>query len=263
MPDRPPLPFRRRDSATPASAPPVPGDARFLDALAAGAYDQALAQLASGHLVDDAESALWDDPRFLDWWAAQQRVTAATGSALTDASSDSDLGYLADGIALRARVRARQLGVRRYDAAPTLRPAPVVAPPAESLERAAGARATPFIDLAVAAGAGRALWDEPVDTWVVLPTDVPDGRYLALRVAGDSMTPAISPGDTVLVALGRPPRAGAAVVAQHPDDGYVCKRVRRVRRTTLELESLAPGRPLITLPRRDDLVLGVVIGAWR
>jgi hypothetical protein len=51
-------------------------------------------------------------------------------------------------------------------------------------------------------------------------------------------------------------------VARHPEDGYICKRVRRVRGATIELESLAPGRPVITLPRRDELVLGTVVAAW-
>ena len=70
-------------------------------------------------------------------------------------------------------------------------------------------------------------------------------------------------GDTVLVQLGGEPRAGVAVVARHPEDGYVCKRVRRLRPAAIELESLAAGRPLIVLPRAEAIVLGTVVAAWR
>jgi phage repressor protein C with HTH and peptisase S24 domain len=122
------------------------------------------------------------------------------------------------------------------------------------------------VALAAAAGVGREMWDAPVDRWVELPPGTPRGRYLALRIAGDSMEPVMHSGDTVLVALGRPLRAGAVVVARHPDDGYVCKRVRgfrgRGRREVAELESLAPGRPLIALPRDERLVVGQVVAVW-
>lgn len=69
-------------------------------------------------------------------------------------------------------------------------------------------------------------------------------------------------GDTVLVALGAPVRVGETIVARHPDDGYVCKRVRRVRATTVELESLAPGRPLIVILCEASLVVGRVVAVW-
>jgi phage repressor protein C with HTH and peptisase S24 domain len=76
------------------------------------------------------------------------------------------------------------------------------------------------------------------------------------------MEPLMHTGDTVLVALGRPLHAGAVVVARHPEDGYVCKRVKRLRASTVELESLAPGRPLIKLPRDESLVVGQVVAVW-
>jgi len=225
-----------------------------LDALAAGAHDGALVRLAAGHLLSDAESRLWDDPRFVAWWA-QERCA--------DAARVSDDDALVTGLALRARAHARRLGVARFDVPARLRAAAIVAPPTQAIDDAARAGATPVVDLAVAAGVGRELWDEPAETWLELPEGFPSGgRHLAVRVAGDSMEPAMSTGDLVLVALGTRPRAGAAVVARHPEDGYVCKRVRRVRATTIELESLAPNRPLITLPRRDALILGTVVAVW-
>jgi hypothetical protein len=52
------------------------------------------------------------------------------------------------------------------------------------------------------------------------------------------------------------------IVARHPDDGYVCKRVSRLRRDAIELSSLEPGRPLITIPRDPRLILGTVLLVW-
>jgi phage repressor protein C with HTH and peptisase S24 domain len=122
------------------------------------------------------------------------------------------------------------------------------------------------VDLAVAAGVGRELWDEPAEAWLALAPSLgvepPPGRYLALRVAGDSMEPVMHTGDTVLVALGRPLRPGAVVVARRPEEGYVCKRVRALRPRVAELESLAPGREVIRIPRDDQLVVGQVVAVW-
>ena len=234
----------------------------LLDAIAAGRHDDALVRQVADHLAQDAESVLWSDARFVAWWGEEMRARAAA-----EARRRSDAAFLAAGRALQARVTARRLGVAVRHEPPPLRPAAVVTVPGRSIDEAADVGATPWVDLAVAAGVGRELWDEPGDTWLELPADVRarrwGERFLALRIAGDSMAPALDTGDTVLVALGATPRMGAAVVARHPDDGYVCKRVRRVRAATLELESLAPGRPVITLPRNAELVLGIVVAAWR
>jgi SOS-response transcriptional repressor LexA len=244
---------RRAVAATPPAPTPVPEAASLLNATAAGQHDDALVRLVAGHLVSDAESKLWADARFVAWWAEEQRARAR---------AVPDEAYLADGLALRARVQARRLGIVRHEARPSLRLADVVAAPGQVFDEAARVHATPVVDLAVAAGVGRELWDEPVETWLELPAGLPAGRYLALRINGDSMEPAMATGDLALVALGTQPKAGLAVVARHPEDGYVCKRVRRVRGATIELESLAPDRPIITLPRDDELVLGVVVAVW-
>jgi len=113
-----------------------------------------------------------------------------------------------------------------------------------------------------AAGPGRELWDEPVDDWLVLPAGVPSMRALALRISGESMVPLLHHGDTVLVELGTPVTKGRVVVARHPDDGYVCKRVHRVGRREVELASLNPAYGVVTIPRDERLVVGTVRAAW-
>jgi phage repressor protein C with HTH and peptisase S24 domain len=96
----------------------------------------------------------------------------------------------------------------------------------------------------------------------VLPDEVPDGRYVALKVVGESMAPLMHSGDTVLVRIGTDVVKDTVIVARHPDHGYVCKRVARVRRERLELASLEPGRPIIQLPREANLIVGTVVLVW-
>jgi phage repressor protein C with HTH and peptisase S24 domain len=129
--------------------------------------------------------------------------------------------------------------------------------------RASGSRRiVPVVELGIAAGVGRELWDEPADAWVELPNDAPSGEYVALRVVGDSMAPLMHTGDTVLVRRGAELQRDTVIVARHPDDGYVCKRVSRVRRDSIELASLAPDRPPIVIPRDARLVVGTVMLVW-
>jgi len=66
----------------------------------------------------------------------------------------------------------------------------------------------------------------------------------------------------VLVRVGGKIEAGTVVIARHPEDGYVCKKVRRVKRHAIELESLKAGLPLITIPREPDLIVGTVVLVW-
>ena len=52
------------------------------------------------------------------------------------------------------------------------------------------------------------------------------------------------------------------IVARHADDGYVCKRVSRLRRDAIELSSLERGRPRIVIPRDPSCIVGTVILVW-
>jgi phage repressor protein C with HTH and peptisase S24 domain len=212
---------------------------------------------AIGRLFEaDADGPLWRDPRFVDWLAVETREHDRRAQRRTDRE------LVTQGRATLARLRARQLSVTRVVAAPRLRMPSVCGTPGDVLLPAARERAAPVIELGVAAGIGRELWDESVDNWLEIPPDVPAGQYLALKVSGESMAPLMHTGDTVLVRLGAEVDRDTVVVARHPDDGYVCKRVGRLRGDAIELTSLEPGRPPITIPRDPRFILGTVLMVW-
>lgn len=195
----------------------------------------------------DAEHPSWRDPAFVAWLAAELRARERRLRRTSDAA------FLARGEALLARAQSRRLRVARRATAPPGADAPSAVTPA---------RLAPLVTLGVAAGVGRELWDEPPERWVEVPTDLPGGDYVALRIAGDSMMPLMHSGDTVLVRRGAVVKAGSVIVARHPDDGYVCKEVQRVRRDAIELVSLAPGGPSLQLPHDAACVVGTVLLVW-
>jgi SOS-response transcriptional repressor LexA len=207
-------------------------------------------------LATDADGPAWRDRRFVDWLAAETREQDRHARRRTDHE------LAVQGRAMLARLRARQLGVARVLAAPRLRSPSVLGTPGDVVVPAARERAAPVLELGVAAGVGRELWDEPVDSWLELPANVPAGQYLALKISGESMAPLMHTGDTVLVRVGAEIDRDTVVVARHPDDGYVCKRVGRIRDDGIELTSLEPGRPAIVIPRDPALVVGTVLLVW-
>jgi SOS-response transcriptional repressor LexA len=213
---------------------------------------ECIADLVGRTILSDPFSPIWEDERFLEWFfedarrRAERRRTAKTDAQL-----------LADGKAFLARIQARRARVAMARSAPVRRvrePAPAIADAALGV--------IPEVDLGVAAGSGRELWDEMVDSWIELPPDIPRGRYLALRIVGDSMAPLMHTGDTVLVRLGMKVEQDTVIVARHPDDGYVCKSVVRVTRRRIELASLAPGGPKLEIPNDPALVVGRVVLVW-
>jgi phage repressor protein C with HTH and peptisase S24 domain len=157
---------------------------------------------------------------------------------------------------VRSRVASAGRGVRLVDRLPEpVHPDPAVTP-------TAGLVAAPLVELGVAAGTGRELLEEPCEAWVALPPELPSGRYVALRVVGDSMTPLLHSGDVVLVDLDGTAAAGAVVVARHPEHGYVVKRVGRPRPGGLPLESLNPAYPGLVLSAGAGAVIGPVVLRW-
>jgi Peptidase S24-like len=150
----------------------------------------------------------------------------------------------------------------RYDVGDGARGLRVADACARRLSARRGAIA-PALDVGVAAGDGRELWDAPVPAWVSLPSDLPDGRYFAVPVAGDSMEPLLSDGDLLLVRVDVAPVAGTVVVARHPDDGYVVKRLAAVSANSFTLAPANPVYPTLTIPRDAELVAGRVVLAWR
>jgi SOS-response transcriptional repressor LexA len=208
---------------------------------------------------DDAE--LWSQEAFLEWIATEQRAHAERRARRSD---DAD-AMRVRGNRLRARLLARQCGIEIVDASPRLVVPTRRGAPVAVLQDAAVAGAVAFVDLAAAAGAGRALWDEPAEHWVAMPAGVSAGRAIAMRVAGGSMAPLLRSGDTVLVELASTLTRGRIVIARHPspDDGYVCKRVERVGRRDVLLASLDAAFGTVTIPRDERLVVGTVRLVWR
>jgi hypothetical protein len=150
---------------------------------------------------------------------------------------------------VRARVASAGLGVELVDHLPE--PAHADVPGTAAL-----------IELGVAAGTGRELLEEPSDARVVLPPGAPPGRYVALRVVGDSMRPLLHSGDVVLVSLDVGAVVGAVVVARHPEHGYVVKRMGRPGAWGTPLGSLNPAYPTLLLPPGAGTVIGRVVLRW-
>jgi hypothetical protein len=202
--------------------------------------------------------ALWTDEAFLAWLAAESR---ARGGRRARAAYDAG-AMLAGGRALRRRVLARQCGVGMVRGAPRLMAALRVDVPQRVMDEARAVGAVPCVDLAAAAGAGRELWDEPAEEWLVPAGGAPRLRALAMRIRGESMEPLLHDGDTVLVELAPALARGRIVVARHPDDGYVCKRVERIGRRDVLLASLNRACGDVTISRDERLVVGTVRAAW-
>lgn len=204
-----------------------------------------------------------DDPRnvpFFEWFAKEARARATPAER-------ADTERRAEEFAKRM-VKRWATEIARVDEAPRApqrHVAPVETQTAQALELAAAERRVPYVDLAVAAGEGRELWEEPCTEWIDLPPTVGAGRHLALRVSGLSMTPLLHDGDTILVRLaerGQRIEPGRIVVARRPDDGYVVKRVGRLGARAIELLSLNLDFPPIRIPHRAGAVLGTVVFRW-
>jgi SOS-response transcriptional repressor LexA len=217
----------------------------------------ALMRIASEHAFNQLDPADPRNTRFFEWYAREtrERQTPAERRATADMAR-----AFASRMVKRWQVEA--LGVRTGDGAPRIHRAPVTATIAGALELATSEAEAPWVDMAVAAGGGRALWDEECTEWVEMPSDLPPGKHLALRVSGESMTPFLHDGDTLLVRVGSEIKPGTVVVARRPDDGYVVKRVGQLRRRSVELVSLNLEFAPIRLPRDPRLLLGTVVLRW-
>jgi phage repressor protein C with HTH and peptisase S24 domain len=201
-----------------------------------------------------AQAAFWDryarrarDARSAADEARDEELARSFASRLLRRLAESDAA-LAPVALLQHRQRERAPDVRGRVA--------------EVLDAAARQGAAPRMDLRVAAGVGRELWDEECESWVELPEGTPGGRYLALAVAGESMTPLLHPGDVVLVRVGPELVRDSVIIARHPENGYVVKRVGRVAGEQVELLSLNADFAPMHIPRDERLVLGTVVARW-
>jgi len=213
-----------------------------------------LAELLGRELARDPDHPIWGDDRFLRWYAAKAREEYER----THRMSDED--FRRRGSEFMARVQARKLRVTRRDTAMHVRHS--ASHPEHERPRPVRVGPVPIVELGIAAGVGRELWDEPVSSWVQLPPDLPEARYIALKIVGNSMAPLMHTGDTVLVRIGSDVQRDTVIVARHPEDGYVCKRVSRLQRDVIELSSLESGRPLIRVPRDPKCIVGTVVLVW-
>ena len=101
-----------------------------------------------------------------------------------------------------------------------------------------------------------------VDERIELPDDIPSNRYLALRVADDSMTPMLGPREVILIHLDATPRIDDLVVARLPDQSHVVKRVASIKGGRMELASFNPQYESIFVARDRSSVVGTVIARF-
>lgn len=202
------------------------------------------------------DSPTHNDPRLLEWLARDLRAPAHSD---VDLSEDELAKFV---LQVQTRAAALRSEVTCHDAAVPRELLTIPEVVTELVTDCPARHAAPDVDLAVAAGAGRDLWDAECEAVVPLPDELPRGRYLALRVAGDSMQPLLHTGDTVLVKLGHEVERDAIVVARVADGGYVVKRVGRVTRRTIELCSLNPAYAPIGIPQDRRAIVGRVVLRW-
>jgi SOS-response transcriptional repressor LexA len=218
--------------------------------------EEVLAELAACAEMYRADSPYYTDERLIDWLDqelnAPHRSSAGwTAAAIEDAATR-----------MRAKAEAARLKVRLVSGPPRTEQPALGGMVAQVLGEASAMRSAPQLDLGVAAGTGRDLWDESCEVWVRVPDDAPPGQYVSLSVVGESMDPLLHTGDSVLVRVDPNVVRDTVILARLPEGGYVVKRVGKLTRTRLELLSLNPAFAPISVPREANTVLGTVILRW-
>ena len=211
-----------------------------------------------GREIESRDSQLaFQDEKFLSWVARDLREGSTTEERTQDELDAADF----------ARRALTRFAVRRADRALPRRPlrersAPIAATISQSAGIAGANGCATLLDLAVAAGEGMEIWDEPCDRWLELPEDISPGRYVALRVAGDSMTPVLCPREVILIQLDSTPRVDDLVVARLPDQSHVVKRIASIEDGSIELASFNPDYRPIFVARDPSPVVGTVIARF-
>jgi SOS-response transcriptional repressor LexA len=205
--------------------------------------------------IDDALE--YQDDAFLTWLAQDLRA----GLTRHERARDEDAATrFAERMQRRLLlVRAERRMPRR---APRYREAPFVATMSQAVTFAKASKCAPLLGLSVAAGSGRDLWDEPSETWLVLPDDLGVGAHVAMGVSGDSMQPLLTPRDVIVVKLGATPVVNDLVVARVPDAGFVVKRLASMTARHLELASFNEAYPPIKVERERGTMLGTVVARF-
>lgn len=201
-------------------------------------------------------SPAFDDQQFVTWLAQEGRVHASQ----TEALPPEAVAALAR--RLRLTVMAERAGLHLVDQLPEHVPTRAGWPISSAIVELAKNRQAAVVDLAIAAGTGRELWDAECESAVAVPEMLPRGEYVALTVSGDSMEPLLYSGDLVLVKRGGELKSGSIVVMRDTDAGYVVKKVGRIETRWVELLSLNPAYGRRTVRRTRTAVLGTVLLRW-
>lgn len=250
---------RRKDKESPASRGPQPErDQEVVDA-DAEALAQDLAKLNHRRMMRRVDSALFRDVRLIEWMAKDARDSASDGLGYQAWSEDEILQVARS---IQSSVATARCKLRRIEGSPEFHVPEFAGSAPTVLEEARRAGAAPCLDLAVAAGIGRELWDEECGSWIKLPGDMPRGNYVALKVAGESMQPLLHPGDVMLVRLEPVPSTGDVVIARVDDDQFVVKRVGRVTKLSIELLSVNPEFAPLQIARSSNSIVGTVLLSW-
>lgn len=218
-----------------------------------------LMRLVAAEIEVSTAGASMVDERLFAWIGDDLRAGLSGSERVRDEISAAAFARSAS-----ARIAARRVAKDLPQRELRHRAAPIVATASRAIIESSRERCATMLDLAVAAGAGRELWEESCEHWLELPDDIePSERFLALRVAGDSMSPVLEPRDVILIKLDASPAVDDLVVARIPDDGYVVKRVASIRGGRLELASFNPDYKPVFITRHRSSILGIVIARFK
>ncbi len=209
-----------------------------------------------GQLLDaTGDCAAYENARFTEWLEEE-----ALGRASAEDQRECERAAREIASRVQSRIRAMRVGEAIPSRPIRVRIAAVVGNVKQVSRIATEAGCAPWVEsLAVAAGAGREIWDEPCEQWVELPDIASGGQHIALSVAGDSMTPWLRNGDVLLINTQRPVARDCVVVARRGENGYVVKHVTRCGKVSLELSSFNTEYAPFTIERTQDAIVGVVI----
>src|SRR5688572_25523911 len=220
--------------------------------------DELMRRVAAEVEITDTETDGLDE-WFLSWLAYDLRLgLTASEREEDDRNAKAFSNRMSRQIAVRRMERKLPRRELRY------RAATIMLDVSTSLAHSAGEGCATMLDLAVAAGAGRELWDEPCEEWLELPDDIaPSEHYLALRVAGESMSPVLEPRDVILLRMNVAPRLDDMIVVRVPDRGYVVKKIASIDSRMLMLASFADGYDPLLVANDRSTILGTVIARFR
>jgi SOS-response transcriptional repressor LexA len=220
-----------------------------------GGEDDSLARMLGQVLDASGDCGAYENESFLKWLELEARGRNSIADRRASERTAQQIAKRA-----QARIRVARVG----NALPVLpfrtRAATIVGNVNSVVRTAADAGCAPWVEsLAVAAGTGREIWDEPCEQWIEMPAGYTSGEHLALTVAGDSMTPCLHGGDVILVNTHSTVTRDSIVVARRADDGYVVKHVTRCGRAELELSSFNPEYAPFVIERGQGVIVGVVV----